>query len=371
MRRLVLALLVACTTLLPTPALAQHVPLSSLGRFDGWRENSLIGYGLVTGLAGSGDTRRSEVTRQALKNVLSRLGTSVTEEQISSRNVAVVIVTARLPASANVGDRIDANVSSIGDARSLAGGTLLMTPLLGPDSRPYALAQGALVTGGHSFENDLNSQQRNYPTSAMLQSGATIERSVDAAILGAGGVVTFLLNDPSFGTARRVAEAINGRFGANIAEARNADEVRIAYTGVRRDLTSFAAEIQSVLVEPDRAARVVINERTGTIVAGGDVVISSVVISQGDIRVTVSGDRSASQPSFIDGFARDVRSLVVTNTRMDVDQGADDAVISFPNTTVADLVEGLNRARVTTRRTIAILQAVKAAGALHADLIVQ
>ena len=128
MRRLVLALLVACTTLLPTPALAQHVPLSSLGRFDGWRENSLIGYGLVTGLAGSGDTRRSEVTRQALKNVLSRLGTSVTEEQISSRNVAVVIVTARLPASANVGDRIDANVSSIGDARSLAGGTASTPP---------------------------------------------------------------------------------------------------------------------------------------------------------------------------------------------------------------------------------------------------
>lgn len=371
MRRATHALLIAVCVLLPSPALAQHVPLSTLGRFDGWRENALIGYGLVTGLAGSGDTRRSEVTRQAIKNVLSRLGTSVTEEQISSRNVAVVIVTARLPASANVGDRIDANVSSIGDARSLAGGTLLMTPLLAPDGRPYALAQGALVTGGHSFENDLNSQQRNYPTSAMLQAGATIERAVDAAILGQSGAVTFLLNDPNFGTARRIAQAINGRFGNNIAEARNADEVRISYSGGRGDLTGFAAEIQSVLVEPERTARVVINERTGTIVAGGDVVISSVVVSQGDIRVTVTGDRSASQPSFIDGFARDIRSLVVTNTRMDVDQGTDDAVVRFPNTTVADLVEGLSRARVSTRRTISILQAVKAAGALHADLIVQ
>lgn len=371
MSRVFQSIAVALCLLASAPALAQQVPLSTLGRFEGWRENSLIGYGLVSGLAGSGDTRRSEVTRQALKNVLSRLGTSVTEEQISSRNVAVVIVTARLPASANVGDRIDANISSIGDARSLAGGTLLMTPLLGPNGQPYALAQGALVTGGHRFENDLNSQQRNYPTSAILQSGATIERSVDASILGKSGAVTFLLNDPNFGTARRIAEAINGRFGANVAEARNADEVRISALGGSLNLSAFAAEIQSVLVEPERAARVVINERTGTIVAGGDVMISSVVISQGDIRVTVTGDRSASQPSFIDGFAKDIRSLVVTNTRMDVVQDADDAVIRFPNTTVADLVEGLSRARVTTRRTIAILQSIKAAGALHADLIVQ
>lgn len=371
MRRLLTCLLLGLTAVVGSPVMAQSVPLSTLGRFDGWRENSLIGYGLVTGLAGSGDTRRSEVTRQALKNVLSRLGTSVTEDQISSRNVAVVIVTARLPASANVGDRIDATISSVGDARSLAGGTLLMTPLLGPDGKPYALAQGALVTGGHHFENDLNSQQRNYPTSAILQSGATIERSVNAAILGAGGALTFFLNDPSFGTARRVADAINARFGARLAEARSADEVRIAYAGSRGDLTGFAADIQSVLVEPERSARVVINERTGTIVAGGDVVISSVVISQGDIRVTVTGDRTASQPSFIDGFAGDVRSLVVTNSRLEVNQVANDAVVSFPNTSVADLVEGLNRARVSTRRTISILQAIKAAGALHADLIVQ
>ena len=355
---------------LPTTVAAQQVPLSSLGRFDGWRENSLIGYGLVTGLAGSGDTRRNEVTRQALKNVLSRLGTSDTEEQISSRNVAVVIVIARLPASANVGDKIDATVSSIGDARSLAGGALLMTPLLGPDGRPYALAQGSLVTGGHSFEADLNSQQRNYPTTATLQGGATVEREVDASLLGQGGTMTFLLNDPNFMTARRVAEAINMRFGASIAEASNADEVSIRFGGGRANVTVFAAELQSVTVEPERSARVVINERTGTIVAGGDVQISSVVISQGDIRVTVTGERYASQPSFIGGFANDVSSLVVTNTRMEV-EGGQDAVVRFPNTTVADLVQGLSQAHVDTRRTIAILQAIKTAGALHADLIIQ
>ena len=170
--RLILALALALATFIPsTAALAQAVPLKGVGRFDGWRDNALIGYGLVTGLAGTGDTRRSEVTRQALRNVLSRLGTSVTEDQINSRNVAVVIVTATLPPSANSGDRIDAVVSSIGDARSLAGGTLLMTPLLGPNQQPYALAQGSLTVGGYSFEASLERQQRNYPTTGVLPDG--------------------------------------------------------------------------------------------------------------------------------------------------------------------------------------------------------
>ena len=355
----------------PAVAPAQQVPLSAIGRFEGWRENSLIGYGLVTGLAGSGDTRRNEVTRQALKNALSRLGTTVTEEQISSRNVAVVIVVGRLPASANVGDKLDVTVSSIGDARSLAGGTLLMTPMMGPDGRPYALAQGPLVTGGHSFESDLSSQQRNYPTTALLQGGATVEREVDASIVNANGTISFLLNEPNFATASRIASAINSRFGGNIAVARNADQVQIRYGGGPSGLAMFAADIQSLYVEPERSARVVINERTGTVVGGGDVMISSVVISQGDIRVTVTGERYASQPSFIDGFARDIRSLTVSNTRLDVDAGGNDAVIRLPNTSVADLVEALSQARVSTRRQIAILQAIKAAGALHAELVIQ
>jgi flagellar P-ring protein precursor FlgI len=352
------------------PAAAQEVPIKALGRLDGWRDNALIGYGLVTGLAGSGDTRRNAVTRQALRNVLSRLGTTVSDDQISSRNVAVVIVTARLPASANVGDRIDATVASIGDARSLAGGTLLMTPLLGPDQQPYALAQGQLVAGGHNFEAELNSHQRNYPTSATLQGGATVETGVDANVLGSDGAVGFLLNDPSFGTAQRIADRVNSHFGAGHASVKNADEVRIRVPGDRQQLAGFIAQLESLAVQPDSMPRVVINERTGTVVAGGDVMISSVVISQGDIKVSVTTENYASQPSFISGFARDVRSLVVTNTKLDVEADSD-AVVRFPNTAVADLVLGLAQARVSTRRTISILQAIKAAGALHADIIVQ
>ncbi|MEA3016506.1 MAG: flagellar P-ring protein FlgI [Sphingomonadales bacterium] len=364
------AMLLAVLIAAPSDARAR-VPLTGVGRFDGWRENALIGYGLVTGLAGSGDTRRNVVTRQALRNVLSRLGTSVTEDEISSRNVAVVIVVARLPASANVGDRIDATVSSIGDARSLAGGTLLMTPLLGPDQRTYALAQGSILTGGHSFEADLNRDQRNYPTSAVLQGGATVETPVDAQILQANGEIGFLLSEPGYATAQRVAEAVNGRFGPQTAWVRNADEVRIRYVGDPARFAAFIAELEGLTVEPSRAPRIVINERTGTVVAGGDVMISSVVISQGDIRVTVTADNQASQPGFVSGFAADVRSLVVTNTRLDVEEGRGDAVLRFPNTTVADLVQGLSQARVGTRRVISILQAVKAAGALHAEIVVQ
>lgn len=362
---------IALCLLAGAPAHAQDVPLSGLGRFDGWRENALIGYGLVTGLAGSGDTRRSVVTRQALQNVLRRLGSTVAEDQISSRNAAVVMVIATLPASANVGDRIDATVTSIGDARSLAGGTLLMTPMLGPDQRPYALAQGALVAGGHSFESQLNQQQRNYPTSALLQGGATVETPVNAMILKDGNRLSFLLSDPNFATAQRIADAISARFGVGTAMANGADEVRISYRDDPTRLTHFIADLQTIAIRPERSPRVVVNERTGTIVAGGDVRISSVAISQGDIKVTIKADNYASQPSFISGFASDVRSLVVTNTDLTVDDSSGDTVVSFPNTTVADLVQGLSRARVTTRRTIGILQAIKAAGALHADIIVQ
>lgn len=349
----------------------EPVPLKALGRFDGWRDNALIGYGIVTGLAGSGDTRRNEVTRQALRNVLSRLGTTVSEDMINSRNVAVVIVTATLPASANPGDRIDAVVSSIGDARSLAGGTLLMTPLIGPDQRPYALAQGALTVGGYDFEANLNRQQRNYPTSAVLPGGATVEHPVDASILGTDGTISFLLGEPSFTTAQRIATAINRRMGSGVANVRNADEVAIEFHRSPAQLASFIAQIENLGVAPDRTPRIVINERTGTIVAGGDVMVSSVVISQGDIKVTVASESHASQPGFISGFANDVSSLVVTNTTLEVEQGNDDAVVSFADTSVGSLFEGLTRARVGTRRVIGILQAMKAAGALHAEIIVQ
>jgi flagellar P-ring protein precursor FlgI len=366
--------LAAALAICPTVACAATVPMSGLGRFQGWRDNALIGYGLVTGLAGSGDTRRSVVTRQTLKNVLSRLGTTVTEEDINSRNVAVVIVTAVLPASANVGDKLTITVSSIGDSRSLAGGMLLMTPLMGPDQRVYALAQGPVLAGGYDFKSDLNREQHNYPTTAMLEAGATVETAVEAQLLSKDRTVGFVLNEPSFEGAERVAQAVDTQFGAGTAAVKNADEIRIAFRGDTSQFASFMARLEGLPVEPSRSPRIVINERTGTIVAGGDVRISSVVIAQGDLKVTITGERTASQPGFLGGFASDldnVGSLVVTNTKLVVEDRKRDTVVSFPNTTVADLVQGLSRAKIDTRGIISVLQATKAAGALHASILVQ
>ena len=352
-------------------ASAQEVQLKGLGRFKGWRENAVIGYGIVVGLAGSGDSPRSAVTRQALQNVYSRMGAEVGREDINSRNVAVVMVVANLPASANVGDHIAATVSSTGDARSLAGGTLLMTPLLGPDRQTYALAQGPLVAGGESFESNLNLRQRNYPTTARLEKGATVETAVDAELLGEDNVLNFLLTEPSFTTANRIAFEINAKFGSDIASARNADEVLIRYEPSPSGLTAFLAQLENLSVQPDRKPRIVVNERTGTIVAGGDVMISSIVVSQGDIRVTIKAETYASQPGFIAGINSSIRSLVITNSDLEVESGGDDVVANFPNTTVADLVQGLSKAHVDTRRIISILQAIRSAGALHAEIVVQ
>ncbi|HYF23053.1 MAG TPA: flagellar basal body P-ring protein FlgI [Caulobacteraceae bacterium] len=349
-------------------ASAQEVRVKDLGRFDGWRENALVGYGVVTGLSGSGDSPRNAATRQALSNVLGRLGAEVSPEQVQSRNVAVVMVSATLPASANVGDRLDVTVSSVGDARSLVGGTLLMTPLLGPDRKPYALAQGPLAVGGFRFDADVNREQKNHPTTALLPGGATVETAVRSQVLKDPGRLTFLLKEADFTTAGRVADGINAAFGQTLASVEDADAVSIRADGDRAGAYRLIAAIENVVVRPDQSARVVVNERSGTVVAGAGVRISSVVISQGDIKVSVSVENQASQP--YGGFGPGVRSLVVSNTKLAVSDSAD-AVATFPNTTVTDLVEGLRRVRIDTRGVISILQALKAAGALHADIIVQ
>lgn len=363
--RTLLALLLL---LAPSAAFANEVRVGDLGRFIGQRDNALVGYGIVTGLAGSGDSPRSEVTRQALRNALSRLGANVVPEQLQSRNVAAVIVTARLTSTANIGDRIDVTVSSIGDARSLAGGTLLMTPLVGPNQRTYALAQGSLVVGGHRFDSNLNSNQRNYPTAGTIAGGATVEAPVQASLVGASGELIFILRDPDFGTAGRIADGINQSLGTSSARVRGADAVVIA--GAGGDPGRLIARIESVTVTPASLGRVVINERLGTVVAGEAVQISSVVISQGDIRVSVTAENQASQPELYSGFGNGVQSLVVTNTRLEVSRSRD-AVVRLPNTSVGDLVQALSQARVDTRGIIAVLQAIRAAGALHAEIIVQ
>lgn len=369
MRRTLACLLLTIATAFAAPASAD-VRIKDLGRFQGWRDNALVGYGLVVGLGGSGDSPRNEVTRQALTNVLGRLGTNISADQLQSRNVAAVMITATLPPSANTGDKLDVNVSSIGDARSLVGGTLLMTPMLGPDQHPYALAQGQLVVGGYRFDDNENVQQKNYPTSGVLPGGATVETPVRANLVTPSQELVFILGQPDFTTAQRVADGINSHLGFGMAEVRGADQVAIRAPSAGAELYRLISQIENVEVRPQAAAIVVINERSGTVVAGGQVEISSVVISQGDIKVSVVANRQGSQPSGVDGYLPDVRSLVITNTKLEI-LPSRDAVVRFPNTTVADLVEGLQRVHVDTRGVINVLQAMKAAGSLHAQIIVQ
>lgn len=367
-----LSLLIALVASVSAPcARADEVRIKDLGRFLGWQDSALVGYGIVTGLTGSGDSPRSAVTQQTLGNVLGRLGVNISPDQLQSRNVAAVIVTAVLPPATNPGDHIDVSVSSIGDARSLVGGTLLMTPLLGPDRRAYALAQGALVVGGYAFQDSLNLRQKNFPTSGQIPGGAFVQVPMSASLVSQDGVLTFVLKDPDFTTAERIASSLNGLLGGGRARVRGADAVEIRVAPGDGAATSLVARIEAQTVRPDRLARVVINERAGTVVAGGDVQISSVVVAQGDVKVAISVDRQASQPLLFGGYASGARSLIVTNTKLEVAENTQDTVIKLPSTTVADLVQALSRAKVSIRSVIAIMQAIKTAGALHAEIVVQ
>ncbi|MCO4855937.1 flagellar basal body P-ring protein FlgI [Herbaspirillum sp. WGmk3] len=348
------------------------IRIKDLGRMQGWRDNAIVGYGVVTGLAGTGDSSTNKATRQALANVYSQFNLTVAPEQVQSRNVAVVLVTAALPTFSHEGDTLDITVTSAGDARSLVGGSLLMTPLKAANGKVYALAQGPLSVGGYRYDANGNVVQKNHPTVGSVPGGAIVEVGVDAQVLSARQDVTFLLAEPDYTTATRIADAINARLGAGLAHARDASGVTIQVPETQRaDLTNYLTRIENVSVVPDRRAKVVINERTGTVVSGGDVRISKVAISHGDLKIAISTQNTASQPLFIGSAGPGVRTEIVSNTRVDVEEQNGPGFVGPNNNTVADLVQTLARMKTNTRDIISILRAVKAAGALHAELVVQ
>jgi len=350
---------------------AESVRIKDLGKISGWRDNALLGYGLVTGLAGTGDSPINKTTRQTIANLLAQFDLVIAPDQIQSRNVAVAVITASLPPFARPGDAIDVTVTSFGDARSLVGGSLLLTPLKAPNGRIYALAQGPISVGGYKYDLNGNVVQKNHPTVGSIPSGGLVEVGVTAQVLDPGQKVTFLLADPDYTTATRIAAAVNAAFGTDLAEARDASAVEIRVSDEQRGrLSGFLTRVESLAVEPDRRARVVINERTGTVVSGGDVRISPVAISHGDLKVSIVTVNTASQPNFIAGINPGVNSLIVSNTKVDVEEKGETGLVAS-NNTVADLVQSLTRIKTNTRDIISILRAVKAAGALYADLIVQ
>nr|WP_207191787.1 flagellar basal body P-ring protein FlgI [Paracraurococcus ruber] len=347
------------------PAEAQPVRIKDIADVEGVRDNQLVGYGLVVGLAGTGDRLRTAIfTRQTLIGMLERLGVNTrdNEARLDTRNVAAVMVTANLPAFARPGSRIDVAVSALGDATNLQGGTLLVTPLLGADGEVYAVSQGAVSTGAVAARGAGASIQRGVPTSARIASGAIVEREIPYA-LGARNSLRLALRNPDLTTARRIANAINRAAGTGLAAATDPRTVALNLNG--RDPVATLAEIEQLRVEPDQIARVVIEEASGTIVMGANVRVSTVAIAQGNLTIRITETPQVSQPN---AFGQG-ETVVVPRTNIEVDDQAERRVgVLQGGVTLQELVRGLNALGVGPRDLISILQAIKAAGALQAEM---
>jgi len=358
-------------TTVPSPSAAStpHQPtvrVKDIARFEGVRDNQLFGMGLVIGLEGTGDGRGSQANVQMVANMLERFGITVDREALRLRNVAAVMVTADLPAFVRPGDRIDVTVSSFGDARSLQGGFLLQTPLEAADGRVYAVAQGPVSIGGFNVRAGGSEVQRNHTAVGIVPGGAIVERSVPAEVLQ-GDRLTLILHEPDFTTAARVADAINRVFTPDTARAldRSAIEVRVPSIFMSQPV-EFIALVEEIEVTPDAPARVVINERTGTIVMGHRARIATVAVAHGGLTVRVE-----TEPQF--GFLPPAEEggaptpVVVETTRIDVQEGGD-VVLIQGGASVEDVVQALNAIGASPRDIIAVLQAIKAAGALYGEL---
>ncbi|MCA8882772.1 MAG: flagellar basal body P-ring protein FlgI [Rhodobacteraceae bacterium] len=366
---MILRLAALLLALLALPAGASEVRLKDLVEFDGVRGNDLVGYGLVVGLNGTGDgLRNAPFTEEIMTNILERLGVNVTGEQFRPKNVAAVFVTAELPAFSRVGSQIDVTVSAIGDAKSLLGGTLIMTPLNAADGQIYAVGQGTIIAGGVSAEGDAASVVQGVPTSGVIPAGARVEREVEFDF-SALSSLRLALRTPDFSTALLIEQAINRRFNRTVAEAMDAGTVRLNLDATRAGSPARAmAQIENLRVEPQRRARVVVDQRSGTIVMGDDVRISRVAVSQGNLTLRVQEEPLVVQPNpFAEG-----ETVVVPRTTAQIQEEPGTGLAEVPGgTSLSEVVAGLNALGVSPRNMIDILKSIKAAGALHAEFIVR
>lgn len=359
-------LLLAVPLLATGPAAAQ-ARIKDIVDVEGVRDNLLVGYGLTVGLDGSGDgLNGSPFTQQSLIGMLERLGVNIRDNDLDTDNVAAVMVTATLPAFSRQGSRIDVTVASLGDADSLLGGQLLVTPLLGADGEVYAVAQGGLSIGGFSAEGDAATVTQGVPTVGRIPNGAVVEREVPFS-LDELAEIRLSLHNPDFTTARRIMEAINGAIGAGTAVATDPSTVVLRVPANREgDIVGLVTEVEQLRVVPDQIARVVVDERTGTIVMGENVRVSTVAIAQGNLTVRVTETPQVSQPN---PFSNTGNTEVVPRTEIEVDQEEDNRLGIVPESvSLQDLVQALNALGVGPRDMISILQAIEAAGALQASI---
>ena len=363
--------LIACLTLL---LLARSLPgagvrVKDLTLVSGARDNQLSGYGLVVGLAGDGD-KDPVYTKQTIANLLQRNGINVPPQTLSAKNVAVVMVTADIPAFMKSGARLDVTVASLGDAKSLQGGVLLQTPLFGADNKVYAVAQGALSVGGFSAGPTGGggaNVTKNHPTVAQIIGGALVEKEIPATIVRENAI-ELLLRDPGFTTAARISAAINETF-TNSAHAVDATTVRVQLPpGAEHLAVDFIARLEGIEVTPDTPARVIINERTGTIVATSRIRISNCAVSHGNITINIASTLDVSQPQ---PFSNTGRTVVTPRTNTDVTESTANFVALPELPTVERVAQSLNALGVTPRDMMAIFQALKQAGALQAELLIR
>ncbi|MCX5834267.1 MAG: flagellar basal body P-ring protein FlgI [Deltaproteobacteria bacterium] len=364
---------------------AEAARIKDIASIGGIRDNQLIGYGLVVGLAGTGDDVKNGFTRETLSNLLTRQGLSTRDRVLTSKNIAAVMVTAQLPPFAKIGSKIDVTVSSLGDAKSLQGGTLLMTPLRGADGEIYAVAQGAVTIGGFSAVGASGSSvSKNHTTAGTIANGALIEKELKYDLAGIQRISVNLFQ-PDFTTATRLAASINGKVSA--VEARTVDSSSVVVEikqNARSDVASVVSRIENVEVSVDGPAVVVLNERTGTVVMGENVRISTVAVAHGNLSIQIREEKEVSQPL---PFAPDAngrntpvdvgggvtvapggQTVVTPKSEVGVTEEKKGLLVVPRGVTIQDVVRGLNAMGVTPRDLITILQAIKAAGALQADL---
>ncbi len=347
--------------------------IKDIAKINGVRSNQLIGYGLVTGLSGTGDDMKNSLfTLQSINNMMMRNGITLDATQIRNikiKNVAAVMVTADLPPFAKPGSTIDVEVSSIGDAKSLAGGTLIMTPLKGIDHQVYAIAQGALTIGAFSFGGKTAKVQKNHPTVGRIANGALIENSVPFAI-GENGTITYQLENADFTTADHMSKAINAAFGPQTALPVDSGTVKITIPkAFQSKVVDFIAGIESLNVETDSIARVVVDERTGTIVMGKDVKLSTVAVSHGNLSLIINETPAVIQPNPLLNAPPLVTPPQTTTTS--IEEGGQLTVLNMPKgVSLGDIANALNSIGATPRDLIAIFQAIKASGAMQGELIV-
>jgi flagellar P-ring protein precursor FlgI len=352
---------------LPGMAEAKTTRIKDIVEIEGVRDNMLVGYGLVVGLNGTGDSlNNSPFTQQSLIAMLERLGVNTRGQKLNTANVAAVMVTATLPPFTNQGARVDVTVSTLGNATNLQGGTLLVTPLMGADGEVYAVAQGPVNISGFSARGEAGSVTQNIPTTGRVPGGAIVEREIDFR-LADYSEVRLALRNPDFTTARRIAQAINGFMSAQVAVAENNSSVRLVRpANYRGSIVELITDIEQLPIQPDQIARVVIDERSGVIVMGSEVRISTVAIAQGNLTIRITETPQVSQPN---PFSEQGQTVVVPRSDIEVNSG-DDVRLAVLDSGVSlqDLVTGLNRLGVAPRDMITILQAIKAAGALQAEI---